>query len=96
MQLQVDSERVAQASTRVQGSVGSIRSEVTAMMRHLTDLQSSWKGSASTQFAAVMAQWQNAQTQVERALDAVQGSLASASRTYADAEAAASRLFHTA
>jgi len=92
---QVDSERVAQASAAVNGSVAAIRSETGAMMRHLQDLQSSWHGGAATQFAGVMSQWQSAQAQVESALDAVTAALSSASRTYADAEAQATRLFAT-
>jgi early secretory antigenic target protein ESAT-6 len=93
MRYEVDSERVAQASAAVNGSVGAIRAEVGAMMRHLQDLQSSWHGSAATSFAGVMGQWQSTQTQVEAALDAVTAALSAAARTYADAEAQASRLF---
>ncbi|WP_159793814.1 WXG100 family type VII secretion target [Puerhibacterium puerhi] len=93
MRYEVDSERVAQASAAVQGSVGAIRTEVAAMLRHLQDLQSVWHGGAATAFVGVMGQWQSAQTQVEGALDAVQTALATAARTYADAEAQASRLF---
>ena len=90
---EVDSTRVALASTAVNGSVTAIRVEVGAMMRHLTDLQASWRGTASTQFTGAMAQWQSAQTQVEAALDAITASLGSAAQTYADAEAQATRLF---
>jgi early secretory antigenic target protein ESAT-6 len=90
---EVDSERVAQASTAVNGSVGVIRTEVGALMRHLQDLQASWHGSAATSFAGVMTQWQSAQTQVEAALDSVTVALQSASSTYAEAEAQATRLF---
>jgi WXG100 family type VII secretion target len=93
MRYEVDSERVSQASAAVNGSVGAIRAEVGAMMRNLQDLQSSWHGSAATSFAGVMGQWQSTQTQVEAALDAVTAALSSAARTYADAEAQASRLF---
>ena len=93
MRYEVDSERVAQASAAVNGSVGAIRAEVGAMMRNLQDLQASWHGSAATSFAGVMGQWQSTQTQVEAALDAVTAALSSAARTYADAEAQASRLF---
>ncbi|MFC8600484.1 MULTISPECIES: WXG100 family type VII secretion target [unclassified Isoptericola] len=95
MRYEVDSERVAQAGAAVNGSVTAIRSEVGAMMRHLQDLQASWHGGAATQFAGVMGQWQATQTQVEAALDAVTAALSSASRTYADAEAQATRLFAT-
>ena len=93
MRYEVDSERVAQASAAVNGSVGAIRAEVGAMMRHLQDLQSSWHGSAATSFAGVMAQWQSAQAQVETALDSVTAALQSASTTYADAESQEARLF---
>ena len=44
---EVDSARVAQASAAVHGSVTAIRAEVGAMMRHLTDLQASWRGGAA-------------------------------------------------
>lgn len=93
MRYEVDSERVAQASAAVSGSVGVIRTEVGAMMRHLQDLQTSWHGSAATSFAGVMGQWQATQTQVEAALDSVTAALSAASSTYADAEAQATRLF---
>ncbi len=92
---EVDSARVATASSAVSGSVTAIRSEVTAMMRHLTDLQASWRGSAANSFTGVMAQWQSTQTHVEAALDDITAALGAAARTYADAEAQASRLFTT-
>jgi WXG100 family type VII secretion target len=95
MRFEVDSEQVSQASGRVAASAEVINSEVLAMMRHLHDLQSVWRGGASTAFAGVMAQWQNAQHQVEEALTAIQGSLAVAASTYANAEAEAARLFST-
>ena len=95
MRYDVDSERVAQAGAAVNGSVGTIRAEVGAMMRHLQDLQSSWHGSAATAFGGVMAQWQGAQVQVEQALDAIQQALGSAAQTYAEAESQAARLFAT-
>jgi early secretory antigenic target protein ESAT-6 len=90
---EVDSARVAQASAAVNGSVTAIRGEVTAMMRHLTDLQASWRGTASTSFTGVMSQWQGTQTRVEEALDAITAALGSAAQTYADAESQAARLF---
>jgi len=63
------------------------------MMRHLTDLQTVWRGGASTAFAGVMTQWQSAQHQVEDALKSVQGALGQAAQTYQTAEEQASRLF---
>ena len=92
---EVDSARVAQASTAVSGSVTAIRTEVAAMMRHLTDLQASWRGGAATSFTGVMAQWQTTQNQVEIALDDITAALGAAAQTYADAESQAARLFTT-
>ena len=66
---EVDSARVAQASTAVGGSVTAIRTEVGAMLRHLQDLQASWQGGAAPAFAGVMTVWQGAQVHVETALD---------------------------
>ena len=93
MRFEVDSDRVAQASGRVAASANTISNEVLAMMRHLQDLQSVWRGGASSAFAGVLAQWHTAQHQVEEALTAIQGSLSMAANTYANAEAEASRLF---
>jgi WXG100 family type VII secretion target len=93
MRYDVDSERVAQASAAVSGSVAAMRSEVAAMMRNLIDLQSVWHGAAASAFSAVAAQWHTTQTQVEQALDSIQQSLGAAATTYLDAETQASRLF---
>jgi len=93
MRYEVDSDRVQQASSKVAQSANSIQSEVQNMMRHLQDLQTVWRGGASSAFTGVMAQWQTAQHQVEEALTAVQGSLAHAAQTYAAAEEQAARLF---
>jgi early secretory antigenic target protein ESAT-6 len=92
---EVDSARVAQASAADRRDRPVHRGEVAAMMRHLTDLQASWRGGAATAFTGVMGQWQGTQTQVEAALDAITAALGSAAQTYADAEAQASRLFAT-
>ena len=93
MRFEVDSDRVAQASSRVAASANAISSEVIAMMRHLTELQTVWRGGASAAFGGVLAQWQTAQVQVEEALAAIQGSLSVAATAYANAEAEAVRLF---
>ncbi|MCL1801800.1 MAG: WXG100 family type VII secretion target [Promicromonosporaceae bacterium] len=95
MRFEVDAERVSQASAKVSQSANSINVEVLAMMRHLEDLQTVWRGGASSAFAGVLTQWRAAQHQVEEALTAIQGSLASAASTYSNAEAEAARLFAT-
>jgi WXG100 family type VII secretion target len=90
---EVDSAQVAQASAAVRGSTAAIRSEVAAMMRHLTELQSGWRGGAASAFGAVMADWAVTQARVEESLDAVTAALATAAASYADAEQQVSRLF---
>ena len=90
---EVDSAQVAQASAAAGTSVSAIRSEVGALMRHLTELQSSWRGGAASAFGTVVADWSATQQRVETSLDQITHALASAAQTYADAEQQASRLF---
>lgn len=90
---EVDSALVAQASAAAGASVTAIRSEVAALLGHLTDLQGAWHGAAAGAFAEVVASWSATQQQVEAGLDQIQQALAGAAQTYADAEAQAARLF---
>lgn len=90
---EVDSELVAHASAAAGTSVAAIRSEVGALLGHLTDLQGAWRGAAAAAFADVVAEWSATQQHVEAGLDRIQQALAGAAQTYADAEAQASRLF---
>ncbi len=90
---EVDSARVAQASTKVGMSVESIRAEVQGMNQHLADLQNSWQGSAAATFAGLMTDWSMTQNQVEASLDAITTALQQASHTYAEAEQQAANLF---
>ncbi|SDC83194.1 WXG100 family type VII secretion target [Sanguibacter gelidistatuariae] len=85
----VDVTQVSSASGVVSTSVTTIRSEVTAMMRHLTDLQGSWTGAAAIAFSGVVAQWQVTQVQVENGLDAITAALGRTATTYDEAEASA-------
>lgn len=93
MRFEVDSAQVAQAAGAARASGGVIHTEVGAMVSHLTDLQSSWRGGAAATFEAVLAEWRATQAQVEAALDHLTQALDAAARQYADAEAAATRLF---
>ncbi|KAA8826340.1 WXG100 family type VII secretion target [Bifidobacterium reuteri] len=92
-QYQVDSERIQSSSAAVAGSVAQIRQAVGGMYTNLAALQEAWRGSAATQFTSAVAGWRAAQQQMEASLESIQRALASASTVYADAEAAASRLF---
>jgi WXG100 family type VII secretion target len=90
---EVDSAQVAAASAAVQSSAHEIGAEVDRMMRHLLDLQASWKGSAATSFQHVVTDWRATQERVRTALEEIQRALAVAGRHYEDAENAATRMF---
>lgn len=93
MRYEVDSAQVAQASAAAGRSVAAVRTEVAALVRHLTDLQSGWRGGAASAFSAVLADWTGTQRQVEASLDQITAALAAAAQHYSDAEQQASRLF---
>lgn len=90
---EVDSAQVAQASAAASASVAAIRSEVAALMRHLTELQAGWHGTAANAFGGLLADWSATQQRVEVSLDQITGALGNAAQHYADAEQQASRLF---
>lgn len=90
---EVDSAQVAQASAAASSSVTAIRAEVGALMRHLSELQAGWRGSAANAFGGVLADWASTQQRVETSLDQITAALGSAAQHYADAEQQASRLF---
>lgn len=89
----VDSAEVARCAGLVRTSAQTLRAEVAAMMGHLTTLEGSWSGVASTQFSAAAATWRATQVQVEQALDEIGAQLALAATTYDEAETQASALF---
>lgn len=89
----VDAAEVASASTLAARSSDTIRTEVAAMMAHLTALQGSWQGGAASAFAGVLDQWRGAQVQVEQALDSLTVALSQAAQEYQTAEDSAARLF---
>lgn len=92
-QFQVDSGQVAAASAAVQTSATQIGSEVDRMMRHLLELQGSWKGQASSSFQHVVTEWRTTQERVRTVLEEIQRALALAGRQYEEAEDAALRMF---
>lgn len=89
----VDPAEVARCSTLVRSSAETLRAEVQAMMSHITALEASWSGVASSQFSAVATQWRATQAQVEQSLDEIGTQMAIAASTYQDAEAQTSALF---
>ena len=90
---EVDSAQVMQASTAVQGSAQQISDEVDVMMRHLIDLQSSWRGQAATSFQSVVADWRATQERVRTSLEEIQRALAVAGRQYAEVESTTAAMF---
>lgn len=93
MYYEVDSAQVAQAAASARASGAAVHAEVEAMLRHLLDLQGTWRGAAAATFEGVLAQWRATQVQVEAALDQISLALDGAARQYAEAETAATRLF---
>ena len=90
---EVDSARVAQASAAVNASVGSISGEVDRMMRNLLDLQSSWRGTAASQFQGVVSDWRATQERVRQSLEEISTTLNAAGQQYAEVEQANARMF---
>ena len=90
---EVDSAQVTAASAAVQSSAQQVSAEVDRMMRHLVDLQSTWKGQAATSFQHVVADWRTVQERVRTNLEEIQRALAVAGQQYAQAEEAAVRMF---
>ena len=90
---EVDSAQVAQASGAVRASAQRIGTEVDQMMRHLLDLQGSWRGQAASSFQQVVADWRATQERVRASLEEIQRALAVAGQNYAEAEEAAARIF---
>lgn len=93
MRYEVDSAQVMQASTAVQTSAVQIREEVERMMRHLLELQGSWRGQAATSFQAVVTDWQATQERVRASLEDIQQALSVAGRQYAEVESATAAMF---
>jgi WXG100 family type VII secretion target len=93
MKYEVDSAQVLQAGTSVQASSEQIREEVDRMMRHLLDLQSSWRGQAAMSFQSIVADWQATQERVRASLDEIQRALALAGRQYAEVESSTAAMF---
>ncbi len=92
-QFNVNSDDLALKSTAVKGSIERIRMEVDAMQRNLLELQSTWTGSAATNFQSLLQEWHATELKVEASLESINGALSMAANHYADAEAANTRMF---
>jgi WXG100 family type VII secretion target len=89
----VDSDAVLAATASVRSTSERLQTETQAMMTQLTQLQSTWTGSASVAFHSVVDQWRATQRQVEESLAGISAALGAAGRQYADAEQATMSLF---
>jgi WXG100 family type VII secretion target len=73
--------------------VAAIRSEVAALLRHLTELQAGWRGGAAAAFGTILSDWTLTQQRVEASLDQITAALGAAAQQYDAAELQATRLF---
>jgi early secretory antigenic target protein ESAT-6 len=89
----VDSDAVLSSTAAVRGTIDRLHAESASMLAQLTQLQSTWTGSASAAFHGVVEQWRVTQRQVEDSLTSINTALSAAGRQYADAEMATTSLF---
>ena len=89
----VDSEVIASKSAQAKAHVASITAEVNGMTASLQDLQSSWTGSASTNFQGVLDKWRATQRQVEETIAQINEALSRAGVNYSDTEQSNASMF---
>ena len=89
----VDSEVIASKSAQAKAHVASITAEVNGMTASLQDLQSSWTGSASTNFQGVLDKWRATQRQVEESIAQINEALSRAGVNYSDTEQSNASIF---
>lgn len=89
----VDTDAVHAANAAARGTMERLQGESTALMAQLTQLQSSWTGSASVAFQQCSEQWRGAQMHVEQVLASISSALGSAANQYADADQYSASLF---
>ncbi|KQZ22689.1 WXG100 family type VII secretion target [Microbacterium sp. Root553] len=89
----VDTEAVGAAQSAAMATMQRVQSESAVLMSQLSQLQSSWVGTASAAFQSCADQWRGAQLHVEQALESIGHSLGSAATQYADADQYSASLF---
>ncbi|SJN15303.1 Uncharacterized protein conserved in bacteria [Microbacterium esteraromaticum] len=89
----VDTDAVHAANASTHATIERLQGESTALMAQLTQLQSSWTGSASIAFQQCSEQWRGAQMHVEQVLASIGVALGSAAKQYADADLYSASLF---
>lgn len=89
----VDSDAVLTATTAIRATGDRLQGETASMLAQLTQLQTTWTGSASVAFQSVIDRWRAAQLEVESALADISGALGVAGQHYAETELNAANLF---
>lgn len=84
--ISVDTELLQLKSASVKSTVDRISADVQAMKHGLDELQATWKGSAATNFHALIAEWTLTQNKVEASLASINLALASAAASYLQTE----------
>jgi WXG100 family type VII secretion target len=84
--ISVDTDLLQVKSANVKATVDRISADVQAMKHGLDELQATWRGSAATNFQALIAEWTLTQGKVEASLASINLALSSAADTYAQAE----------
>ncbi|WP_372969081.1 WXG100 family type VII secretion target [Microbacterium sp.] len=90
----VDTEAVGAAQAAALATMERVHADAATLMSQLTQLQSSWVGTASTAFQSCADQWRGAQLHVEQVLESIGHSLGSAATQYAEADQFSASLFH--
>jgi len=84
--ISVDTDLLQVKSANVKATVDRISADVQAMKHGLDELQATWRGSAATNFQALVAEWTLTHPKVEASLASINLALSSAADTYAQAE----------
>ncbi|AMB39529.1 WXG100 family type VII secretion target [Arthrobacter sp. TES] len=84
--ISVDTELLQLKASNVKTTVDRISADVQAMKMGLEELQATWRGSAASNFHALVLEWALTQGKVEASLASINVALASAATSYAEVE----------
>ncbi|GAA3275124.1 WXG100 family type VII secretion target [Paenarthrobacter aurescens] len=84
--ISVDTELLQLKSANVKGTVDRISSDVHTMRRGLEELEMTWRGTAATNFQALVLEWSLTQSKVEASLASINLALSSAATNYMEVE----------
>ena len=84
--ISVDTELLQLKASNVKTTADRISADVQAMKMGLEELQATWRGSAASNFHALVLEWALTQGKVEASLASINVALASAATSYAEVE----------